>query len=96
MGLEVALVGGATPQGGWCLSPQFGSRLLAANIITLCLHTTVLLQQRPTPLKKLLFHLSKGTSVGDEEEERGVDFWIYQSPVDNGRASLSNVYLVNL
>ena len=71
MGLEVALVGGATPQGGWCLSPQFGSRLLAANIITLCLHTTVLLQQRPTPLKKLLFHLSKGTSLGMEEEERG-------------------------
>ena len=25
---RVALVGGATPQGGWCLSPQFGSRLI--------------------------------------------------------------------
>ena len=81
MGLEVALVGGATPQGGWCLSPQFGSRLLAANIITLCLHTTVLLQQRPTPLKKLLFHLSKGTSVGVEEKGgRFLEVGIYTNP----------------
>ena len=77
------------------LSSVWQPAAAAANIITLCLHTTVFLQQRPTPLKKLLFHLSKGTSVG-VEEGGSISGAGDISPVDNGRPSLSNVYLVNL